>query len=203
MNELRDVIAKNICDLRSSKSMTQQNLAEVLNYSDKAVSKWERGESIPDVLVLKQIADFFEVSVDYLLSEEHEEKAPVSKNLSRKRSVISALSASLVWFIATVFFVGFTFVDVGRFSSWLVFIYAIPASSVVLLVFNSLWGKRRLNYIIISIIAVSLILSIYLTLLAVFSYNLWYIFLVLAPSEVIIILWSGLGAKKKLKCEGK
>ena len=67
MVDLREIIAKNICDLRIGAGMTQSNLAAVLNYSDKAVSKWERAESIPDIEVLKEIADLFGVSVDYLL----------------------------------------------------------------------------------------------------------------------------------------
>ena len=67
MTDLRAVIAKNICDLRTEAGMTQAKLAEVLNYSDKAVSKWERAEAIPDVTVIKAIADYFGVSLDYLL----------------------------------------------------------------------------------------------------------------------------------------
>ena len=69
MEELKTVIAKNISELRRSAMMTQLDLAERLNYSDKAVSKWERAESVPDISVLKAIADIFGVSVDYLLRE--------------------------------------------------------------------------------------------------------------------------------------
>ena len=61
MEELREIIAKNISDLRKKSGLTQIELAEKLNYSDKAVSKWERGDSVPDVGVLKQIADLFGV----------------------------------------------------------------------------------------------------------------------------------------------
>ncbi len=71
MQDLKPIIAKNIAELRKAASMTQIELATRLNYSDKAVSKWERGESIPDVGVLKEIADLFEVRVDYLLTEDH------------------------------------------------------------------------------------------------------------------------------------
>ena len=76
--ELKLVIAKNIAALRTARGMTQIELAEKLNYSDKAVSKWERGESIPDVLVLKQIADMHGVTVDYLLTDVHEEQEPIA-----------------------------------------------------------------------------------------------------------------------------
>ena len=73
MNELKVTIANNIANLRKLNGITQSDLAQKLNYSDKAVSKWERGESLPDICVLKQIADSFGVTVDYLL-DEHAEK---------------------------------------------------------------------------------------------------------------------------------
>ena len=69
---IKSAIAANITELRKRSGMTQQDLAAALNYTDKAVSKWERAESIPDVIILKRIADLFGVSVDYLLAEEHE-----------------------------------------------------------------------------------------------------------------------------------
>ena len=48
MNNIKSIIAQNITDLRRAKGLTQLELAEQLNYSDKAVSKWERAESMPD-----------------------------------------------------------------------------------------------------------------------------------------------------------
>ena len=71
MSEIKPIIAKNIASLRTSAGLTQLELAEKLNYSDKAVSKWERGESTPDVAVLTHIADLFGVPLDYLVREDH------------------------------------------------------------------------------------------------------------------------------------
>lgn len=62
--ELKNIIAQNITDLRKKEKLTQAEFAERLNYTDKAISKWERGESIPSIDVLKQIADMFNVKVD-------------------------------------------------------------------------------------------------------------------------------------------
>ena len=61
MQDIKPIIAKNITILRQNAKMTQSELAEKLNYSDKAISKWERGESIPDITVLKALADLFGV----------------------------------------------------------------------------------------------------------------------------------------------
>ena len=91
MKDLREIIAKNICALRTEANMTQLGLAELLNYSDKAVSKWERGEALPDVLVLKAIADHFGVSVDYLLTDEHREGEYSSRAVIKARKTRRAV----------------------------------------------------------------------------------------------------------------
>ncbi len=203
MRELRDVIAKNICDLRTEAKMTQLALADVLNYSDKAVSKWERGESVPDIFMLKRIADYFGVSVDYLLEADHSEsienKIALHKMGARNRFVISFLATMLVWFVAT-----FVFVSMLIFSPdleirpWLMFIYAIPTSATVALVFNSIWGRRRLNYLIISVLLWSFLLCVFMTLIIIFNMNIWPVFLLGIPGQAIIIIWSGLTGKARV-----
>ena len=201
MADLREIIAKNICVLRTKEGMTQSRLAALLNYSDKAVSKWERAESMPDIAVLKQIADIFHVSVDYLLNEEHE-AAPADadyiKALGRNRFIVSALAAMLVWLIATYAFIqmNISFSD-SVLPAFMMFIYAIPISSVVILVFNSIWGVRRMNYLIITVMVWSLILSVYLTVLTVGGGNFFTMFFLGIPAQIIIVLWSGLSRHKK------
>ena len=198
--ELRGIIAKNICALRTGAGLTQLQLAEILNYSDKAVSKWERGESVPDIFMLKRIADYFGVSVDYLLEARHpkseeptcEPKAPLSK---RSRAIISFLAATLVWLVATVVFVIFAIANPDA-HAWLSFIYAIPLSAIVLLVFNSIWGRAKLNYVIITVLVWTLILSIYTTVLLLGERNIWLVFLLGVPAQVIILFWSGINTRK-------
>ena len=197
------MIAKNICDLRTEAKMTQLALADVLNYSDKAVSKWERGESVPDIFMLKRIADYFGVSVDYLLESDHtesiENKIANYKMSARNRFVISFLATMLVWFIAT-----FVFVSMLIFSPdlplrpWLMFIYAIPVSATVALVFNSIWGRRKINYLIISVLIWSFLLSVFMTLIIIFSMNIWPVFLLGIPGQAIVIIWSGLTSKARI-----
>ena len=190
--------------------MTQLMLAEKLNYSDKAVSKWERGESVPDVFMLKTIADLFGVTVDYLLTEDHTEakkhSVAVSKIVRRNRMFISFLATMLVWLIATVIFVAFKIGD-GEFSfpSWLVFIYAIPSSTIVALVFNSIWGIGKLNYLFITIINWSMLASVHLSLLlnVDIDLNVWIIYVIGIPAQVIIFLWSGINNPKKTKSKDK
>ena len=97
MQDLRLIISQNIVSLRRKSGLTQIELAEKLSYSDKAVSKWERGESTPDITVLKAIADIFSVTVDYLISENHPEdlsdepagNEAVIKKIKRRRRMIT------------------------------------------------------------------------------------------------------------------
>ena len=196
VTELKKIVAKNIAELRREAGLTQLDLAEKLNYSDKAVSKWESGQSIPDVGVLLEIANLFGVTVDYLLSEDHKVHVKAMVNTAmkgRKHLVITLLSVALVWLIATAVFVVISLVGVWS-ASWLLFVYAIPVSAVLLIIFNSIWGKRRQNYIYISILMWSLLSSIYLSLIA---YNFWLIFVIGIPGQIIICLWAGM--KKQTK----
>ena len=108
MSDKRFIIGKNIAELRKSSGLTQLELAEKLNYSDKAISKWERGEVTTDILVLKEVADIFGVSLDYFLEEEHQKKIePLQTNKGKihNRGIITGISMILVILVATLAFV--------------------------------------------------------------------------------------------------
>ena len=207
MDELKAIIAANITKLRKASDMTQAELAEKLNYSDKAVSKWERGESVPDVSVLKNIADLFDVKVDYLLKAEHtdesDRKVKVSKRTLRNRVMITGISVLLVWLVATLLFSNIEIAASGLERLWLVFVYAVPTSFIVWLVFNTLWFNKRINFLIVSLLMWSTLAAIFLTFFS-FSINTWLLFVVGIPGQAIILLWSGIKPrKKKVKIELK
>lgn len=205
---LRPVIAANISELRRSRSMTQQDLAARLNYTDKAISKWERGESVPDIVVLKQIADMFGVTVDYLLCETHEtfplpeeksdeQAAAAEESAKRQQSVrtrgfVTGMSVLLVWMTATVLFIIFDTAKIDARSHWIVFACAVPASFIVWLVMNSIWFNRRRNYLIISLLMWSVLILAYITIYIFSQRFLWLLFLLGIPGQAIIIMWSRL-----------
>ena len=198
-DRLKAVIAANISDLRRKHNMTQLDLAERLNYTDKAISKWERGESIPDVLVLKHIADLFGVTIDYLLEEEHpapsseppsEPAAPQKQPNVRAHGFVTGMCILLVWLVATVLFTIFDIIPANMVNHWVVFIYAIPASMILWLVLNSIWFNKRRNYLIISLLMWSSLLSIFMTVLLLAHSNAWQIFILGIPGQAIILLWS-------------
>lgn len=192
MNELKQIIGKNIIELRKKNGMTQAELAEKINYSDKAVSKWECGDAVPDIGVLKQLAELLGVTVDYLLEENHDEQpALYHESYARKKNklIITFLSATLVWLIATLIFTIVNLcVENAKYTGF-VFIYAVPVTAVVFLVFNSIWGKPRFNYVIITVLIWTTLASVYFIF---FEYNIWLIFILGVPAQLIIFLWSRL-----------
>ena len=210
MEDIKPIIAKNITDLRQKAKLTQIELAERLNYSDKAVSKWERGESIPDITVLKSIADMFAVPLDYLVREDHEEEkkqvqeaCPQPENVpdkKRNRKVITVLSILLVWFIATLNYVIFDIIGVSNNLHYLAFAFAVPASVLVWLVMNSVWFTQRTNYLIISLLMWTAIGCAVLTLFLL-DLKIWQPVLLGVLGQVIIITWSKLQYRKKDKEE--
>lgn len=193
MSDIKMILAKNITALRQNHKMTQIELAEKLNYSDKAVSKWERGESMPDISVLKTIADLFGVTVDDMLREDHEpavqqtQPALVSDHSNHK--VITVLSVLLVWLVATMCFIALDIVWPQTAATWLSFLYGVPVSMIVWLVFNSIWFNRRRNYLIISLLMWSTLACIFLTLVAA-GYPIWKFFLLGIPGQIAIYVWS-------------
>lgn len=196
-------IGANIAAYRKRDGLTQANLAEKLNYSDKAVSKWERGESIPDVLILMQLSELFGITINDLVCDPNElpknsdsklEKAMTQvseKALKRKanKNVIQALSSTLVWFVALFAFVLLSSFPSLKQYSCLLFFVAIPANAIVLLSLRSAWHDFRWNQMLISIIVWGSLLSIYMILLSVYQYNFWKIFLLGIPGQIAIFLW--------------
>ena len=193
MEDLKQIFADNLSALRKKKGWTQLELAEKLNYSDKAVSKWERGESLPDVVILKRIAELHEVSTDYLLTADHTTATvPLSKRKRRNRTLITMISAATVWLIGCILFFSLSFVETASAGSWLIFLAAVPATCIVLLVFSALWWGKRLILTTVSILVWSALFFIFFTVLFITDEVIWPIFFIGVPAQVIIGLWAGM-----------
>lgn len=198
--KLKKQIGDNIASYRKRLGLTQAGLAEKLNYSDKAVSKWERAESVPDVLTLAALAEVLGVTVNDLLADPNElpeetgavQQAMgrvVEKTLKRKadKRIILSLSSILVWFVALFVYVVVSSLDIP--NSWLAFFYAVPANAIVLLSLRSAWHDFRWNQILISAIMWGSVASVYATLLVLGGWNVWRIFLLGIPGQIAILLW--------------
>ncbi len=199
--DIKAIIAKNISELRVASGMTQLTLAEKLNYSDKAVSKWEHGESLPDITVLVSIAELFGVSLDYLVKENHSPKdMPIKKRIMHKysRGVITMVSLVSIWLAAVLIFVLISLIFKEATHQWLTFIYAIPVTSIVWLVLNSVWFNTKRNYLIISLLMWSVLICIQLTLY-IFGIRVELIYLVGGPAQIIILLCAFIKKRNKTK----
>lgn len=200
--KLKSQLGANIVACRKRNGLTQAKLAEQLNYSDKAVSKWERGESMPDVLTLVQLAEIFGTTVDELLTDpeeipantggpiEHAMEIAVEKTLKRKanKRVILGLSSLLVWFVALLIFVILSSLDIPR--DWIVFLYAVPADAIVQLSLRSAWRDFRWNFTLISILVWGGLLCLYVSLRLFVHVDIWKLFLLGVPGQLAILLWS-------------
>jgi len=195
MEELKNIIADNLISLRKANKLTQLELAEKLNYSDKAISKWERGESLPDIIILKQLADMYGVGVDYILNEHNEDektKYRIPKPELNNKLIITILGCLFVWLLATILYINFKIMFDKYY--WMIWIWALPVTSVVLIVFSSIWGKKSMIIASVSLLIWTLILGTYLQLL---EYNLWSLFLLGAPAQLATALCGKIKRNRK------
>ena len=184
MKDLRSIVAKNLADCRKAAGFTQLQLAEKLNYSDKAVSKWERGESLPDIAVLCELAELYGVALDYLVRE-HTRKPSVGRYKKRRRAIVSVMSCLLVWVVATAAYSVLRICG-AEGELWLAFIWALPATGIVCIVFSCIWGNRYHRAISVSALIWTLALALFLTIQVRY---MWLVFVVSVPVQALAAFW--------------
>ena len=199
-DELKVRVGANIARLRRERGMTQAELAERINYSDKAVSKWERAESLPDVLTLINLAEQLDTDLNTLTdctpatpaptpvpAAPAEPEPPVKKSYRADKGVIQKLSSILVWVVALFLYMVLDAFEVKHL--WLLFVLAVPANAIVLLSLRSAWKLYGWNRILISIIMWGFLLVLYLLLLVIGRVNVWRILPMGLLGQAAIILW--------------
>lgn len=191
MENINLIIGNNIKRLRKANKLTQSELAEKINYSNKAVSRWESGEVIPDIQTLNNICELFNMPLAKIFEENIEsEKIKKKHNLKLgNKLAISLLAVLLVWFLATIAYVAL----LAFFSKsvWQIFMFAVPLSCIVGIIFNSIWGKASITFMLITTLIWSLLACIYLILA---KYNLWFIFLIGIPLQIGVLLWANISS---------
>lgn len=186
--ELKETITNNLIHYRKLNNLTQATLAEKINYSDKAISKWERGESIPDIYTLTMLAELYGITINDLTTNKKQLK-PKIKNHKQNHLIITILSVILVWLAASVtYLLPSVFKNIPNL--WISFIVALPVSFIVLLVFSTLWGTKKTTFLSITgliltiILAIALIFSICLSL-----HKAWLLFILFVPLELLNTFW--------------
>lgn len=196
MEDFEQIVAKNLVYLRKQKKLTQGEVAERLKYSDKTVSKWENGEAVPDVETLLNISKLYGVSLNEIVDGPIWERKVVASKEEIKQShnkfIISLLAISLVWILATTFYV---YANISfDLNLWISFIWAVPVSFVLAIIFNAIWGRRFFTFVYISFFMWTFITALFITLI---EFHVWPLFLLGIPGQIAIILWSRLKPKKK------
>lgn len=193
MDDIKVIIGKNLAELRKRKKYTQLDLANILQYSDKAISKWEKGDSLPDIEVLYNICNLYGVTLDYLTHEgnykEKKDYLKKEKRYTRNKAIITLLSCIGAWFLSTIIFV--CLLIYADIALWPLFTWAIPITFLLLLIFNCIWGKKGMRFLYISCLIWTMLTAIFLQLLYL-KINIWPIFLVGIPAQVATLLSSGI-----------
>lgn len=185
---LKNQIGNNIASVRKASGMTQAEVAERIGYSDKAVSKWERGESVPDVLTCVELARLFGVTVDQLVGVSAPEPGPVQPAKPKRiKTGVQVLSSLLVWFVALLVYVVLSSVGVPK--SWVGFVYAIPVNAIVLISLRSAFRRYSWNYALVSLIVWGSLLSLYVSLLVFAGVNVWRLVLLGLLGQAAVSLW--------------
>lgn len=204
MEQEKSVLAQNLITLRKSKKLTQIELAEVLNYSDKSVSRWENGDTEPDLSTLITLSEYFGVTLDDLcktplqpqqLSEQQKSAEKEQKVFSRNKKIITCLSVVLVWFVAVFVFIQIQLIY--HTVCWIAFIWALPVTSILLTVFCSIWANKKMIYTAVSFLVWTLLLSLHLQFMLLGYQNFWMLYFLGVPSQIAIVLWSQLHIHKK------
>ncbi|MGN1410128.1 MAG: helix-turn-helix domain-containing protein [Eubacteriales bacterium] len=200
-------IARNITELRKKAGMTQARLAEEIGYSDKSISKWERGEGVPDIICLKNMADLFGVSVDYFLEAEHatlpaneqgtsaltESVAVQGERYVINRAAIVGVALAGVVLLSSLIFV---ILKMCGIVTLMPFVIACPVFTLLLIIFNSIWGKTSYNFAVITLFVWSLLFLISYILR---PWGMWSIMLLGFPATLVV--WLSCRVKKKVSRE--
>lgn len=186
--EFKKIVSENLVKFRRESGLTQLDIAKKLNYSDKAVSKWERGEAVPDAFVLKQLAEIYNVSVDEILCKKEDKKRipfSLKRAFKNKHFLINCLACGLAWLVACIVFVVLSYTSV-RSSAYLAFVYALPVGAIANLVLTTIWSPKWVSGIFATILLWTGFLAVYLT---VNVDKFWLIFIIAIPIQVLIVLW--------------
>ena len=188
MESVKKTVAHNLHELRKLNNMTQAELAAKLNYSDKSISKWENGESMPDIETLCELAEMYGVTLDYLTHEgSAEDKIQFTKKNkdTENKITITALLITAVWFIAATIFVCINLNS--HIVAWMCFVWAVPSSLLVMCFSMRRWGHRKHSAIVNSFLLWTTLSCICIQFI---QYNVWPVLIVGVPIQVAIILFT-------------
>ena len=192
MENIKENISQNLIRLRKEHKLTQQEFAKNLNYSDKAVSRWERGESLPDIDILTKICEYYGVDFEWLIHKNEEIHIKKEQNSHYKVAIVILFILS-VFTIATI---GFVYYQITSNNAlWILFVWACPISLSIALIFARIWWPILTQLLLGSFAMWAFLACFYLQFI---TYNIWPIFFVGVPLQLVFVLLSYISKTKKV-----
>ncbi|MFA5503094.1 MAG: helix-turn-helix transcriptional regulator [Bacilli bacterium] len=197
MEKMKEIIKENLIRLRKEKKWTQLELAEKINYSDKTISRWEKGDVTPDIETLEVLSKIYNVPFEifFVKSEKKFRSFKIKQMEMGNKLAISLLAVLTVWIIATSSYVYLNIFNDQ--NQWTIFLWAIPVSCIVATIFNSIWGQLKTTFVIISVLIWSLITAVCLQILVDYSIFPWLLYIVGIPIQIATILFAFITPRKK------
>lgn len=193
MDELASIVSENLTSLRKEKHLTQQELAALIGYSDKSISKWELGKAIPSVDILLKFAQFYGVTLDYLVTKGSTTKSSPEKESDRNKTnkiVIMAMAATFVLFAATAIYIN-SLITKTEPSMWIAFLYGIPAAAFIdALLDLKFFHRNTALWVLLSVVTWGLLFAVSMNFFFYLNQNIFFILLVGIPVQIGFILFS-------------
>lgn len=183
MENLREIVSKNIVSLRKANNLTQIELAKRINYSDKAISRWEKGEVLPDLETIQALSEVFDVPISAILEKEQEGSKP-KKIKQTKQQVLSQIF--IMFEIWTILSVAYAYFNITRGENiWQIFVWGIPATALIILLINHKRKSNISSFIYGTIFVWSFITCIFLHML---NSCPWYFFVLGVPIQGMLVV---------------
>lgn len=195
MENVKKIVSQNLIKLRKENNLTQAELAKLINYSDKAISRWETGEVVPDLETIYALSEVFGVPVSAITEKHDEEENDRDTSSALGQKILSQLLFICeIWFILCVIYV---YINIAKQQNiWQIFIWGVPATAFILWFFNRKEPGGIYLFCIWTVFTWSLITCIYLHMI---GNNPWYIYFVGLPAQGIITVRYIFNYKQNLK----
>lgn len=195
MENVKKIVSQNLIRLRKENSLTQAELAKLINYSDKAISRWETGEVVPDLETIYKLSEVFNVPVSAITEKQCEEEKIEEPSPIVSRKILSQIFLTCeIWFILCVIFAYFKITR--QMNIWQMFVWGVPATALMLWFFNRKEKTNLLLFFYATVFVWSFITCVYLRLIAS---NPWYMYFIGLPVQGLLIVRYIFNYKQNLK----
>lgn len=184
MEDIREIVSKNLTTIRKQNNLTQADLSKKINFSDNAISRWEKGEVLPSLETLQMLSLIYNVPLNWFIQEHSDEQTIIYNN--KKRNLYIAMTSAIVlaiWVVALIIFL-ITSKNTENPSA-MPFIWAIPATAFAIRYTLKYFFKDRF-YLLSSSLCVWLTIGCFYV--QWLQYNIWPIFFLGIPIQLIFIL---------------